>query len=70
MQNYTDNADGDVPWTVENVWYFLSLWIQGARMFFWEEKQNFIKIFLCYDDNVSQLRQLTRDHVNLHVHKN
>ena len=22
MQNYTDNADGNVPLTVENAWYF------------------------------------------------
>ena len=22
MQNYTENADRDVPLTVENVWYF------------------------------------------------
>ena len=22
MQNYTDNANGDLPLTVENMWYF------------------------------------------------
>ena len=32
--------NGDVPLTVENVWYFWFPWVQSANMFFWEEKQN------------------------------
>ena len=34
MQNYTDNANGNVPLTVENVWYFWFIWVQDAHMFF------------------------------------
>ena len=33
-QNYTENANGDMPLMVENVWFFQFLWVQGARMFF------------------------------------
>ena len=51
MQNYTNNANGDVPLIVESVWYFYFLCDQGVHMFFWIEKQNwsivfFIKTFL------------------------
>ena len=49
MQNYTDNANGDAPLTVENGDIFHFLWDQGAHMFF------LYKIFLSYDDNVNQL---------------
>ena len=36
MQNYTDNANGNVPFNlrIENLWYFQFLWVQGAHMFF------------------------------------
>ena len=56
IQNYTNNANGDVPLIkveqyvikVNNIWticeqYFL--WDQGAHMFFWEEKQNWSILF-------------------------
>ena len=33
-QNFTENANGDVPLIVEKVWYFQFLWVQGAHIFF------------------------------------
>ena len=38
MLKYTDNANGDLPITVENAWYFKFFWVQGVHMFIWEEK--------------------------------
>ena len=33
MQNYTENANGDVPLTAENVWFFWFLLVECAHMF-------------------------------------
>ena len=37
MQNYTGNANADMPLTVENVWYFYFPSVQGVHKFFWEK---------------------------------
>ena len=34
MENYTGNANGDVPVKVENMWHFCFLWVQDAHMLF------------------------------------
>ena len=34
VQNYTENTNGDVDLTAQNVWYISFLWAQGAHMFF------------------------------------
>ena len=50
MQNWTDNANGNVPLTLEMCDIFNFPWDQGAHMFIWKEKQSwsvgFLKIFL------------------------
>ena len=48
VQDYTENANGDVPLIVEDKWYFQFLWVQGAYMH--------TKIFLFHNDNEDQLR--------------
>ena len=47
VQDYTENANGDVPLILENVWYFCFLWVQDAHKY---------KRFLFYGNNVNQLR--------------
>ena len=56
---------------------FNFVWNQGAHMFFWKEKQIWSIVFFIkqhfywafgfkisfYDDNATQLSQLTRDHM-------
>ena len=34
VQDYTENANRDVPLIVENVWYSYFVWGQGPHMFF------------------------------------
>ena len=48
MQDYTENANGDVPLIVEDKWYFQFPVVQGAYMH--------TKIFLFHNDNEDQLR--------------
>ena len=60
MQNYTDNANGDVPLIVENAWYFNFIWDQGAHMFLWEQEQNFYVIpagITCSNSTIEVLEQ-------------
>ena len=38
MQNYTENANGDMPLTAESVWYFWFSWVHGGDMFFLYKK--------------------------------
>ena len=40
MQNYTDNANGDVPLIVEIYDVFNFLWDKGAHLLFSKEKEN------------------------------
>ena len=42
MQNYTDNANGDVPLTAKNVIFLVS---QGEHIHFWEEQQIWSIVF-------------------------
>ena len=62
MNNHTDNTNGNVPLTVENVWYIYFLWVLGAHMFFCEEKQNQLINRFLYK-NVFILWQQNRDHM-------
>ena len=65
MQNYIDNANGDVPLTVENVRYFhLPLRSRCAQVLL-ERKTKLINRFLYKksNDNASQMSQLTRGHM-------
>ena len=51
MQNYTDNANG-------NVWFFNFLSDQGAHMFFWKEKQSFKTSFkTSFYDEIARVRR-------------
>ena len=61
MQNYTDNANENVPLTVENVWHFWFLWVQDAHMFFCTEKQSPMIYRFLYKNDFIILRQ-NRDH--------
>ena len=55
MQNYTDNANGNVPFNNRKfVIFSVSLSSRCAHVL-WEEKQNWSNVLL-YDDNVNQLR--------------
>ena len=40
MQNYTNNANGDVALIVENVWYFNFFEFKVRRCSFWEKKND------------------------------
>ena len=62
MQNYTDNANKNVPLTVENVWYFWFLWVQDAHMFFCKEKQSKMIYRFLYKNDFIILWQ-NRDHM-------
>ena len=74
-KNYSDNAIGNVLLTVENLWYFKFLWVQGAlssRTCFLGRKTKLINRFLykknLYSDgNVNQLRKLAREKVRKKV---
>ena len=39
MQNYTDNTNGDVPLTSEDLYICSFFWDKVAYMLFWKEKQ-------------------------------
>ena len=64
MQNYTDNANGDVPLTVENVWYlertinFIWSIVFFIKTFYWVF---YFKISF-YDNNIND-ELITRDHI-------
>ena len=62
MNNHTDNTNGNVPLTVENVWYFQFLWDQGLHMFFCKEKQSQLINHFLYK-KVFILWQQNRDHM-------
>ena len=44
MQNYTNNANGDVPLALD-IFSFSKFKVQSAHMFFWREKQNWAIVF-------------------------
>ena len=63
MQNCADNAGGDVPLIMCDIFSFL--WDQGAHMFLWKVKQtdHSFSVVSKYFYWVSYLSQQTRDHV-------
>ena len=75
MQNYIDNPNGDVPLTVENVWYFEFLLrsrcahvlLRKAKLvnrFLYKKYFYWVCCFkISFHDNVNQMSQSTRDHM-------